>query len=290
MERAVTRAYCCVCDERVEVRELFSKMGGAPVPRLYGVVSCAACGLQFATPAPSVADLAEHYRASFARAYGNYVRAEAVKLEHFARKLDEISEHARPPGSLLDVGCANGYLLQVASDRGWQVRGVEINPAVAELLPEPLRAFVHFGTLDDYPGDRRFDLITMFDVLEHVPNPRATLVRCIELLAPGGAIAIQLPCVDSAQARLLGRRWYHYGPPSHLTFFSLPTISSLLADLDLEVVRSGWTRKTFSLEYLWRQLSSVYASGFAKELRFGRIGQLPFPVPMSERLIVARRA
>lgn len=280
-----TTAYCCVCDSAVEARELFSKTSAGET---FAIVACPQCNLQFVSPAPSDQALERHYQQSFEHNYGNYVEAADIKHAHFRAKLDQIEQHCNHRGKLLDVGCANGYLLSVAQDRGWEVTGVELNPAVASHLPESLSTKVHFGTVADYPGPGDFDLVTLFDVLEHVPDPRATLERCALLARPHALVAIQIPSVDSLGARAFGSRWMHYAPPSHLTYFSATTITRLLERLGFEVLSTSWTRKLFTVEYLWRQVSTQYLGSLGASLKIPAPLNFRFPVSMSERLVIAR--
>ena len=79
------------------------------------------------------------------------------------------------------------------------------------------------------PLEPGFDVITMFDVIEHVRDPLAWLVRARELLAPGGLLVIETGDVASAWARLLGRHWYFLDPPQHLWYFTGDGLEALLA-------------------------------------------------------------
>ena len=104
--------------------------------------------------------------------------------------------------------------------RGWEAYGIEPNRALARGLSESRGLPVHAGTLDDLPANwGQFDAITLFHVIEHVPDPRTTLRKVATLLRPGGALLIVTPNVASIEHRLFGQYWYALQPPEHLGCF-----------------------------------------------------------------------
>jgi SAM-dependent methyltransferase len=120
----------------------------------------------------------------------------------------ETIRRARPaPGRLLDIGCGNGAILQLAARDGWQVAGTELDPAHAALLRERLGLEVHTGTLAGIPDEAPFDVIVLRHVLEHVPDPLGTVREIGSRLAPGGLALLEFPTIDGWDQRL--RRWMH---------------------------------------------------------------------------------
>src|SRR5690606_13692892 len=138
--------------------------------------------------------------------------------------------------------CAAGFFLRVMRDAGHDVRGVEVSAAIAAAARRELgddRVFV--GMLDDVPADRpgyargSFDLVTLSDVVEHVPDPQRLLREARAMLKPGGHLLIETQNVDSWFARLLGPRWHHYKHEEHIYHFNPPTIRRLLDQADFEL-------------------------------------------------------
>jgi len=164
-------------------------------------------------------------------------------------------------GALLDVGCAHGYLLAAARSRGFDVHGVEPSPPAAAAAREELGAErIHEGMLgpEAFPG-RVFDVITLIDVFEHVPDPAAFLSSVRERLAPGGVALLVLPNAASLVARVLGGRWPHLAG-EHLFHWSPASFERFLTErgFSVEAVRTG-VRKTFTTSYLTSYASVVGA-------------------------------
>src|SRR5690349_22293158 len=129
-------------------------------------------------------------------------------------------------GRLLDVGCSAGFFLKVARDRGFDVHGLEIPADTAALARERYDVDVQVGTLDDAhfePGS--FDVVTMWDVIEHVRDPVGAMSTVARLLKPGGIAALMTPNVEGLFPRLSYRVadrvgfWPHPEPPAHLFQF-----------------------------------------------------------------------
>jgi len=204
----------------------------------YTVYACAACGLTYVSPRVRTERLiddvynAAYWRSGAARTrgYGDYLGDEELSLATFRKRLAAIEGHTRGPGRALDIGCAAGYFLDVLRESGWEVRGVEPSAPMAaaarERLGEAYVQAVPFEQSDHAPGS--FDLITMWDVLEHLPDPVAALRKAARLLAPGGRLVIETQDVSSRAAKLLGRRWHHYKHAEHLVHFEPRTLEHAL--------------------------------------------------------------
>ena len=111
-------------------------------------------------------------------------------------------------GRLLEVGCGGGLLLAHFRDAGFEVEGVELSAADAVHARERFGLTVRHGSIETLPlGRDRYDAVVLINVLEHILDPAAMLVRVREVLRPDGCIVVGAPVVDSAYARLLGARW-----------------------------------------------------------------------------------
>ncbi len=238
---ASEEASCSLCgggERRLEFREGF-----------HSVVTCTRCDLTYVTPRLAAAELlrqvydAAYWRspAASTRGYADYRRDAPLYLATFRRRLARVRDHLPPPGRVLDVGCAAGYFLAVMREEGWRVSGVEPSESIldaAEALLGP--GVVEPGTLENAPLEpASFDLITFWDVLEHLPDPLAALRRARELLAPGGRVLVETQNVRSRLARVLGPRWQHYKHAEHLHHFHPGTLARALAESGLELMRMG---------------------------------------------------
>ncbi len=239
-EEAWTEVGCGLCGG--DERELKFQEGR------FSVVTCKRCGLTYVTPRLADASLLEHvydegyWRSTAAkdRGYTDYRADEPLYLKTYRRRMAVIRRHFSRPARVLDIGCAAGFFLRVMQEEGWDVTGVEPSDAIrshAERLLGTER--VHAGLLEDAALPKgAFDLVTLWDVIEHVPNPLEVMRGARELVAPGGRLLLETQNVRSAAARLLGRRWQHYKHAEHLYHFDPRTIASLLERSGFEVLEN----------------------------------------------------
>lgn len=173
---------------------------------------------------------------------------ESPHIADFRAGLALIEAHTHEPGRLLDIGCATGSFLSLARAKGWECRGVEVSAFAAAQARERTGCEVFCGRLEDAPfGHGTFDVITMWDLLEHLPDPLGGLERARSLLKPGGLLLVNTPNENSLLrqvARLLYRgsggwmtapvnRLYHR---YHLYYFAAETLEALLRRAGFEVV------------------------------------------------------
>jgi SAM-dependent methyltransferase len=133
------------------------------------------------------------------------------------------------PGSLLDLGAGTGLFVEAATRAGWRAVGIETSAAAVRIAGTITKAPVLHQRLDDVSFEQPFDAVTLWDVLEHMPDPRAALRRVSGLVREQGMVAISLPNVAGLKARMLGRRWRYYRREfGHLSHFSPTTLVTLL--------------------------------------------------------------
>ena len=227
--------HCAICSSDA-ARPVFRKAG-------YQLVRCAVCDLVYVANPPTAEELARIY--SFASGYHSKLQSRRLERLHTAEARAHqaiISAHAAP-GRVLDVGCSVGSYLQEARDAGWDAVGLEFSKDSSEVARSQHGLEVITGTLDDQPfSEASFDLVTLWDVIEHVPDPLGTMAQVHALLKPGGLVAIATPNIDGLfprvsypLARLL-RYWPHPEPPHHLFQFSKRTLQRLLEDAGFELV------------------------------------------------------
>jgi 2-polyprenyl-3-methyl-5-hydroxy-6-metoxy-1,4-benzoquinol methylase len=211
------------------------------------LVRCAACDLVYVANPPDADGVAALYTDDdgfhAGLAHGDEASDDVARCtaeEHVAEMCAAGCRPRQGADRLLDVGCAAGHFLAAARTAGWRVRGVELNDATAEVArARGLDAFTGtLGDLLDAEGDAvrgSFDAVTLWDVVEHVPDPVGLLREAREVLAPGGTLWVATPNVDGlfprASLRVAPRvgRWPHPEPPHHLSQFSERTIRNALA-------------------------------------------------------------
>lgn len=226
---------CCICGT-AEARPLLVD-NGVPIGR------CCECGFIYCVRIPDERALEAHYAEAYADAVDWLQRMSRGRQWIFPAGLAMLKQLGAR-GKLLDVGCSVGLFLQAARKAGFEVAGVELSPAPARFAREHFRLDVHCGTLESAPwGDGAFDVVTLWDVLEHVPDPRATMQQVARVLRPGGSLAIRVPDGEFHlwKTRLLrpwfGNRLVWMEVPNHLNHFRPRTLRRLLAETGFDVLR-----------------------------------------------------
>ncbi|UCD58430.1 MAG: class I SAM-dependent methyltransferase [Candidatus Hydrogenedentota bacterium] len=222
--------------------------------RDFTVFRCSSCTLAFEWPQLSEEASRRLYGNSYYESWGieHDLSVRDMKKRTFTLKLRAL-ERITPPGHILDVGCATGFFLEAAAERGWQAYGVEVNPYAVAQARRQFGDRVLEGTIESVSLDRTsFDAIAMSDVLEHVPDPMGTLRRAHELLRGSGLVAITTPNIASITAHLLRGRWPHL-KAEHQFYFSPRTLSLLLKQTGFRTLRIRPAPKALSVNYIHAQ-------------------------------------
>ena len=200
------------------------------------LVRCRRCGLEYVSPRPEGGAIVAAYSAGDDPDYISQVEA---RRRTFDAALARIEAMCPGKGRLLDVGTAAGAFLAAARDRGWDVEGCEPNRWMAKWGSEYFRVPIRAGELFDQDyRPASFDVITLWDVIEHTPDPARVLRAVRQLLKPNGLLIVNYPDRGSWLARLMGRRW-PFLSSVHLYYFTRDTIATMLTrhGFDLLAVR-----------------------------------------------------
>jgi len=251
------------------------------------IVRCSNCGLVYVNPRVSAKIVDHSYRNSKDEVY---VKGSAGRQSTFRRYVKKIEKWRRPPGRLLDIGCAAGFFVHEAGNAGWDAAGVEPSKWLVEWGIKNLGEKLFAGTLRECRfKEGEFDLLTMWDVLEHLPDPISELYECSRILRKGGMIIINYPDFGSMLARLMGRRWW-FLLSNHLYYFTPDTMRRYLEKAGFEVKRFAPHWQTLPLGYLSKILSiySPRLSGIS--VRFFdvlRLGNIPIPYYAAQTNVIA---
>ncbi len=201
---------------------------------------CPGCGLIRLEPRPAPAELSryypEEYEAFQERRENLLFRWGRRRLWH--RRLQVIRHSFPRPGRAFDVGCATGEFLEILRRQGWDVAGIEPNPRAAQQARARLGTeAIQVVSLEEasFPP-ATFDLITLWDVLEHLVDPLSALRRLAAWLRPGGLLALGVPNLESWDARLFGPAWIGWDAPRHLHLFPDSTLRKMLATAGLSIL------------------------------------------------------
>lgn len=216
------------------------------------IVQCRACELQFRSPREDEATILSWY--------GDvedpvYLAEEPARIATFGRAVEQLEKQVPVRGPLLDVGCYTGVFLDVAARRGWPVTGVEPSRWAGDRARG--RGYeVYQGTLGTVAlPPRRYAVVTMWDVIEHLVDPVETLRLAREVAADDGYLAVATLNVDAWIARLLGRRWPWY-MRMHLIYYTRATLRDVLARAGWRVTAIESYPHVVTLGYLARKLGA----------------------------------
>jgi len=255
----------------------------------FPIVRCKKCGLVMQNPHDDEGALAQIYAGLRDDAYQgeNQNRRELAK-----RRVAQINKLAGT-GRLLDAGCSTGIFVQAACEAGWQATGLDPSGWAIELARRqaPGAAFVTASILEASFAEHCFDVITLWDVLEHVSSPSQTLAALRPWLKPGGWLALNLPDTASWPARLMGRRWVLL-LREHIWYFTPATLGRLLEKTGFELVQTRPNMVNFSLCNIFARLGQ-YPGGIGSTARWlsarGGMGIISVRFPMGEMTAFARK-
>ncbi len=233
---------------------------------LYRILRCPDCGLGLTHPWIDPSRIVHWYPAQY---YGEVERPVVQYLEgswqgtaswRGEQEKAKLVERYRRTGRLLDVGCAEGKFLWVLDPARWQRWGLEFNAElVARVQGRIPGVQLMAGAIEDLdPADRRFDVVTMWHVFEHLPDPAGTLQALYRLVTTGGFLFISLPRFDSLQARVFRRDWYPLTDvPRHYFHYSRAALERLLVAQGWEPVRCVFFSRSVNFHCWKYSLRSV---------------------------------
>lgn len=201
------------------------------LPIKFNMVKCGNCGLVYLNPRPAKKILMEYYLS------GDWVPPD-TKSRTFKRKLahkwmrifrgDLRSLDNLPKGKVLDVGYGSGMLLKSLQDKGWEIYGVDINPALAKRV-EILGLNLFIGELEEANfKDNYFDAVIIDQSLEHMPDPLAVLMEIRRVTKANGTLIVGVPNIGCRSAKIFGQYWAGINAPQHLYHFTPYTLKLML--------------------------------------------------------------
>jgi SAM-dependent methyltransferase len=259
---------CAICGAR-DTRSVYAKLGCT-------IEQCRRCGLVYANPrAPQEWIFARYSREYFWGEYLPAIGAPEGKVDEryidrrYGPMLAFIRQQALEGRRLLEVGTGAGLFLKAAERSGWEVAGLELSPEGAAFARDRLGLNVRQERAEEmsFP-DRSFDVAVMFDVIEHLLDPRAVVEATRRALRPGGTLIVGTPNLSALTHAALGVDWAVLSPLEHLYYFTEGTLTALLRSCgfaDIRIVRRypGWTA-TESMNYL-----STHAPGTWRHRVYG---------------------
>lgn len=217
----------------------------------FTVLECRACGFRFVdTAAPGYPSDAQH--ANDEAEIGPL----RPWLPHIRRRVRDVLRYKQPPGTVLDIGCGKGEVALALYEKGFDCAGIDMKPGLVSQLQAhcPQVRWRCALTTDLASFALRYDVLTLYHVLEHVPDPRAVMASVKALAKPGALIVIEVPNVGGWEARLKGSRW-HYYKVDHVSYFRAADLLRLAVELDLDVLGiRGYQHFSYPQDVLWKDV------------------------------------
>lgn len=218
-----------------------------------------------------------------------FLQDEAARRVTAQKTLHHLGHHITPPSTLFDIGAGPGLFLDEVKKRGWQVQGLEPAGWAVDYAHHTLRlTSLRHGTIHNvtsYPA-HTFDVVTSFDVIEHLVTPGDLVAAVSHVLKPGGILLLTTPRFNSFFARLSGTRW-HALFPAHIHLFSNNSLQHLLKKHGFTIVQTKTHTRYLSAKYFWYRLRSYLGFPSAKPLPIK--GSWPLPINLGDEIEIYAR-
>jgi SAM-dependent methyltransferase len=217
----------------------------------YMLLRCPTCSLVWTSKPPKPAEMHRHYTDS----YDKLISATGENSPQRWRDRNAALAPHKQAGTLLDLGCSSGAFLQSLSGKGWELFGIEMSAESAKQARAKTGANIFVGDiLDAQFPPASFDVITCFDVFEHLYEPRRVMAKVAEWLKADGIFYVLVPNVDAAEARVFRSYWHGLELPRHLFHYSPASLKFLAESAGMHQVSLETRRNPAvgtSLRYVW---------------------------------------
>jgi len=276
---------------RDEIVEIFRSSSDTEL--MDQMVACKSCGLVYLNPRFNEKIILESYSEGTDTRFAsqNHLRIRTFRrvFDRWAKRFGVSSGDSSP---VLDVGCAAGAFPKAADELGFPVVGVEPSAHLSGYAREEFGLDVRTGVLEDqhFP-DASFQVITLWDVIEHLSNPVQSLQEIHRILKPGGHLVVNYPDYDSWPCKIMGSRWPFF-LSVHLTYFTPKSIDALLAKAGFQILRLERHYQTLELGYLFERASQYvpFFRHLGKLTGFLGMNRLPMTYYMGQTLVTATKS
>lgn len=288
---------CPICDSNKSKIFIVPSIQESDPEKLYGaasgmrgtqyLVTCSECNMIFENPRYSAETIIKGYMASQESGHDSQY---SMRVYSFYRALKKNMKFLPPPGAkVLDIGTAGGAFLDAANQFGYVAFGME--PSADLVARGRFRGLqIEQGTIENHNFEHgSFDMVCLWDVIEHLPDPKAALTKIRELLKPDGLLLINFPDIGTTQAKLAGKRFW-WILSVHLHHFTRKSIKNICSQTGFEVLHFEKYWQTLEFGYL-EQMAVHYKIPFAAlitRLTPNFIQRIPIPYYASQTTAITR--
>lgn len=251
----------------------------------YEVLDCTKCGHRFAGIEANELHVhsvyADDYFNGGGAGYSNYLQDSEILVSRgrwYAQKINPYVE----PGKMLDVGAAAGFILKGFCDDGWQGVGLEPNTAMAKYGQETLGLDVRVGSLESFNTQEKFDLVSLIQVAAHFYDPRGAFEKIKKITNENGYLLIETWNRGSMSAKIFGKNWHEYSPPSVLHWFTKESLTDFAKEFGFEKVASGRPSKKISGKHAKSLLAHKFGDSVLKHTLKLIPDSVNFPYPSED--------
>ncbi len=249
----------------------------------FGLRDCVKCSHRFAAISANETHVTEIYDDDYfsggGAGYADYLQEGAMLEKRGQMYAKVVEKHSKKHGKMLDVGAAAGFLLKGFVSENWSGIGLEPNAAMAKFGREKLNLEIKQGSLEAFEANEKFDLISMIQVAAHFYQPRKAFEKAFDLLNENGFLLIETWNRESISARVFGKNWHEYSPPSVLQWFSEKGLTGFLSEVGFEKVTRGRPSKKISGAHAKSLLKYRLGSNFLLKLIPDKMN---FPYPSED--------
>ena len=255
-ETKLNNQICKVCNS-TDIRLYLEKDG-------YKIIRCLSCGSGFVDllEAPVDSDLYQSYYTSYTQdyessGYDDYLASEKALELTFQKKVNALLRYLETDSNkplLVDIGCGPGFFLKVAS-KYFDGYGVDVSKQAVDYARDKLHLKVINSSFNpELFGHRKFDVVTLWDTIEHVDNPHILLEGVSQILVENGILSFTTGDIGSIVSLVTRKKWHLLTVPDHLFFFSKKGIKDLLKKNGFEIIHLSYPSYHFTLDYLCERM------------------------------------
>ncbi len=244
----------------------------------FKIVSCTRCNLKFTNPRPDIKEIEKYYQSENYISHSNTNKGFINKLYQLVRGLTlkkklgliNLLNKDSKTKKILDIGCGTGMFLKVCSENNWETYGSEPDQKTRNAAIGNSKSEIKLNIFEEY-SSQKFDIITMWHVMEHIHDLNKNLERIKELMNTHSYLIIAVPNCDSFDAKIYKEYWAAYDVPRHLSHFNIKSLTSLITKHDMTLIKTkGMIFDTFYIS----MLSTKYKNNYTNYIEAITVGLL----------------